>query len=307
MTTARVPWPRLGAGMVSIEQSARSCVERVRTGTGVAIAVLEAVLCVALADLPAQAQATRAIQCESPGGSTITGLIVDDSTGKPIPRSRVHLLFSTCSATADELGRFQFADVAAGRQRLHATHPGYRTLAPLDTVVAAGDILELVFRLRSGGPIEDCRVHAPCAELLRQSELESLDSEERFRLAAYATIIANTWNTVAGDVRWYACVEESSTAVLSELAERYGQVASLDQCHRVVADPEDRSPRLMHIDSGLPAYAMAIDRVRPLPGERRSASISYHVGPLWAAGWECVFEDASSGWQPRLCVLAWQS
>jgi len=280
---------------------------RVSTGTGVAIAVFGALLCVALAELPAQAQAAGVIQCDSPGGSTIAGLIVDDSTGRPIPRSRVHLLFSTCSATADDLGRFRFVDVAAGRQRIHATHPGYRTLAPLDTVVVAGDTLALVFRLRSGGPIEDCRVDAACAALLGQSGLQSLDSEERFRLAAYATIIANRWSTVAGDERWYACVEESSTAVLSELAERYGRVASLDQCHRVVADPEDRSPRLMHVDSGLPAYAIAIDRVRPLPGDRRSASISWHVGPLWAAGWECIFEDARSGWQPLLCVLTWES
>lgn len=59
-------------------------------------------------------------------GPTITGRVVDDSTGVPLARAHVFVSHSTRGTTTDSTGHFRLADLPSGATRLYASHVGYQ-------------------------------------------------------------------------------------------------------------------------------------------------------------------------------------
>jgi hypothetical protein len=40
---------------------------------------------------------------------------------------------------------------------------------------------------------------------------------------------------------------------------------------------------------------------------RAWANSHFYVGPLWAAGWRCLYVWESTGWRPASCTMTWIS
>jgi hypothetical protein len=69
--------------------------------------------------------AVPSLRAQSTGGVTITGTVVDDSTGAPLPRSHVFVSGSMTGTTVGEDGRFHLGGLPTGSKRLYVTRLGY--------------------------------------------------------------------------------------------------------------------------------------------------------------------------------------
>jgi hypothetical protein len=231
----------------------------------------------------------------------VRGVVIDDSTGKPVAGARVHLLMSFCNANADALGQFTFRDVRSGSERVEAGHTGYLRFSPLDIAVSPNDTIVLELRLRAGGRIEECRVHPACARLLGPPGPGAWGDEEQFRLAALSTTIAIAWPSVASVTPWHACVEERSATVMTELAARYGPVVPRTEC-AIPGDRWDTRSRVRHTPTGEPGFVITVSGVKDIGPDRRTALLFFTIARLWGEGWECMFERFAQAWMPLQCV-----
>jgi hypothetical protein len=231
----------------------------------------------------------------------VRGVVIDDSTGKPVAGARVHLLMSFCNANADGLGQFVFRDVRSGNERIEAGHTGYLRLSPFSIAVSPPDTIVLELRLRPGGPLEQCRVHPACARLLEPPKAGALSDGERFRLAALSTTIAIAWPSVASVTPLHACVEEASAAVIAQLADRYGPVAPRGQC-AIPGDRWDTGARVRHTPTGEPGFFVTVRGVQDVGPYRKTALLVFNRGRLSGQGWECMFELSAQVWTPLQCV-----
>jgi hypothetical protein len=180
--------------------------------------------------------------------------------------------------------------------QIDAGHPGYRRVARAVADVAPGQTTEVELRLRPGGPLQDCRVHPSCALLLREP-IPSLGSEdEAFRLTAYLTALAIGWNAVTREPGWYACVNEPSSSVISELKARWENVAPSADCLA------RGSTRFSHTQTGTPAFFLRVEKPTQPSSQRRSAEVSFLMGGRSGQGWRCDFEHVTGGWRAALCV-----
>jgi hypothetical protein len=252
-----------------------------------------------------QAQVVR--KCESPTAALITGLVVDDSTGKPLGGASVQLLIAGCYVSADTDGRFVFHGVRPGTERVGAAHPGYRRMAAVQLTIMQSDTIAIELRLKPGGPIEDCRVDAACARLLMEADAESLNDEERFRLATLATTIAIAWKDVAGGTPWHACIDESSVAVIAMLTARYGPIVPRAECGVTLEEETPLRVRVRHLAGRTPAFFVQVDSVTNFSADRRTANLDYLAGPLWGQEWRCSFDRTARGWSAVECVLVSES
>lgn len=272
---------------------------------GRGISVLTMVAATSLQAVGIQAQVVR--KCESPTGALITGLVVDDSTGKPLGGASVQLLIAGCYVSADTDGRFVFHGLEPGTERVGATHPGYRRIAAVQLTIMQSDTITIELRLKPGGPIEDCRVDAACARLLMEADAESLSDEERFRLATLATTIAIAWKDVAGGTPWHACIDESSVAVIAMLTARYGPIVPRAECGVTREEETPLRVRVRHLAGRTPAFFVQVDSVTNVSADRRTANLDYLVGPLWGQEWRCSFDRTARAWSAVECVLVSES
>jgi hypothetical protein len=88
--------------------------------------------------LPLQAQPQATI--------TITGRVVDDSTGAPLPRSHVFVSGSMTGTIAKEDGTFRLSGLSTGAKRLYVTRLGYEP-AQVDLLLRSDTTLHFTFRL----------------------------------------------------------------------------------------------------------------------------------------------------------------
>jgi hypothetical protein len=255
----------------------------------------------------AAAQVAASASCGSDGG-TIRGVVVNDSTGVPVPASYIYLfLRGSCRATADALGRFVVHDVPAGTQRIETGSSGYRQFRPVNVQVIAGDTTHIELRLVPGGPLQDCRASPSCSAMTDGGSGSIRDEDAAFRLVALGTAIGLAWSTVGSDDRWYACLEDEQAPVFLALGERYGPVVGGEEC-QLPRDSTGRPARqLRHTGTNHPAFRPRVDRVVEVVPGRRTVSLSYYVGPLWGAGWDCDFERTERGWRASLCIAVWVS
>jgi hypothetical protein len=256
----------------------------------------------------AQAQEGREGNCGATAGGTVRGVVVNDSTRVPVAGSYIYLFVrGNCGTRTDALGRFTVHDVPSGTQRIETGGPGYRQFRPINVEVIAGDTTGIELRLVPGGPLEDCRALPNCAPLIDGGSGAIQDEDASLQLVAMGTAIGLAWSIVGGNEPWYACLPDEPRPVFAGLSERYSPVASSEECE-LPRDSSGRSARQMrHIATNRPAFQPRIDRVLELTSGRRTVSLSYYVGPLWAAGWDCDFERAERGWRATICVATWVS
>jgi hypothetical protein len=83
--------------------------------------------------------------------TVLRGELVDEHTGRPISGARVRLLSADSrplrGTLTDSLGHFSFPVRQAGAYRLHAERIGYRPTLTPHLRLAAGDTLQVEFRL----------------------------------------------------------------------------------------------------------------------------------------------------------------
>jgi hypothetical protein len=271
-----------------------------RLGIGLVGGIIGAVFSVT------NASAQRATQpCTTPGGISIAGTVIDDSTRQPIAGSNVFLLFTNCRTTTDENGRFRFELVRPGVNSLEAQQVGYRRFRPIQLNIDH-DSTDFVVALRPGGPIEDCRVHAACSQLLNETEVD-LSEEDHFKLIALATMIALAWQTAANEPMWYACVVGASDEVISELRARYARTVPNSACGMGPPIAPRSLDRMVLAANGQPAFRIRIDNVEVRSPLQRRAGISYFVDGRSGQGWRCDFQRSGLSWTPVLCVHEWES
>jgi hypothetical protein len=253
------------------------------------------------------AQAVPPAHCGSADGGSIRGVVVDDSTGVPVAGAYIYLFVrGGCRTTTDGLGRFVVHSVPSGTQRIETGGPGYRQFRPITVEVVAGDTAHIGLRLVPGGPLDDCRSLPSCSPLTEGGLAVLPDEDPAFRLVALGTAIGLAWPTVGND-HWYACIQDEEQAVSMALSERYSPVVDAVECE-LPADSSGRPLRqIRHVSTGRPAFRPRVDRVVEVIPGRRTVSLSYYVGPLWGAGWDCDFEQTDGGWRATLCIATWVS
>lgn len=103
---------------------------------------------------PAAAQQAVAKAPAAPGRPArrgITGRLLDDRTGQPVPGARIQLLNGreqrVSSEMTDSAGGFHFAPSAAGAYLLHAERVGYRPVRSTPLTVAPDDTLQVELRV----------------------------------------------------------------------------------------------------------------------------------------------------------------
>jgi hypothetical protein len=79
---------------------------------------------------------------------TVTGRVVDDSTGAPLPLTNIFISNSTIGAAADSNGRFVLRGVPVGNQQIVASIVGYKP-ASASLRLADSSTQEVRFRLRA--------------------------------------------------------------------------------------------------------------------------------------------------------------
>ncbi|PQJ33770.1 hypothetical protein BSZ35_03365 [Salinibacter sp. 10B] len=81
-----------------------------------------------------------------PRGSTITGTVVDDSTGVPLPHTHVFISRSMTGTTVDADGHFRLTGISPGAKRLYVTRLGYEP-TQVNLVLSSDTTLTFDFRL----------------------------------------------------------------------------------------------------------------------------------------------------------------
>jgi len=86
------------------------------------------------------------VSAQPAGHVSITGTVVDDSTGVPLPDTHVFISGSTIGTTVDDSGRFRLQHVPPGAKRLYVSRLGYEP-ERLDLLLPPDTSLSIDFRL----------------------------------------------------------------------------------------------------------------------------------------------------------------
>lgn len=78
---------------------------------------------------------------------TISGMVVDQISQEPLPFANVQVLGTALGASADVDGKFSIRDVTFGTYQLRASLVGYQQRILSDVVVAAGRVVQIIFKL----------------------------------------------------------------------------------------------------------------------------------------------------------------
>jgi hypothetical protein len=87
-----------------------------------------------------------AATAQSSGSVEISGTVVDDSTGAPLPHTHVFISGSMTGTSVDEEGHFRLTDISLGAKRLYVTRLGYEA-EQVDLVLPSDTTLTFHFRL----------------------------------------------------------------------------------------------------------------------------------------------------------------
>lgn len=257
---------------------------------------------------PAEGQRTPPVDCGTVDGGTIRGVVINASTRKPVSGSYIYLFIGPgCRADTDALGRFIVQGVPSGPQRIQTGSTGYRQFTPVTVEVAAGDTSYVELQLDPGGPLEDCRALPECAPLVDGGSAVSLSEDDNFRVVALGTAIGLAWETVAGNARWHACLENERAAVLDRMRDRFSAVVDFAECEIPDLASLPGARQMRHVATNSSAFVPRVDRIVELSPNRRTVALSLYVGPRWGAGWDCDFERTELGWRATLCNATWVS
>ncbi len=261
---------------------------------------------------PLKAQEARSFppfeRCDTTvAGGTIRGVVLNDSTGKPVHPRAVFLLEPRCIAHTREGGRFEFTHVPPGARSLVAADLGYRRFHPIVVEVQRDSVVEVELRLQPQNLVLDCLEVAVCARVLTGTSpgAEHLSDEERLQEAVFRTSIALAGGAGESMEGWVPCVKDAPERVRVVLKQRFPQLAPATEC--VLPDEgRSRQSALVHRLSGLPAREISVGRIERT-AEGAVSTSSYYVGPLHAQGWRCYFRQVGGQWQPYWCGTEWIS
>ncbi|MEM9667189.1 MAG: carboxypeptidase-like regulatory domain-containing protein, partial [Bacteroidota bacterium] len=79
--------------------------------------------------------------------ATLTGTVVDDETGEPLPGASVFIATSTRGDVVDTEGRFELRGVPVGAHRLYVSIIGFEPVA-VDTLLREPRVYTFNFRLK---------------------------------------------------------------------------------------------------------------------------------------------------------------
>ena len=239
-------------------------------------------------------------------GALVKGRVINDSTGKPIPRRGVMFVGVACFALKDSSGEFGFERVEGGQYYLTAGDLGYRRFHPVPLNLAGDTTVDVTIRLRPENLLADCEQVAHCRDLVAiRDTSSSLSVDESLRETALRTTIGLTAAETDSAPRWVPCIDDPSPAVLATLQRHIPNAVGLDRCNvevrmrsrvAVTVRGTNAEARLFKVDS------IAMD------GDHRAwANTHFYVGPLWAAGWRCAYGRDSGVWKPISCTMTWIS
>src|SRR5919108_1435879 len=164
-------------------------------------------------------------------GALVKGRVINDSTGKPIPRRGVMFVGVACFAITDSSGEFTFGRVEAGQYYLTAGDLGYRRFRPIRLDLGRDTTADVTIRLRPANLLADCAEVAHCRDLLAiRDTLLSLSVDESLRETALRTTIALTAAETDSVPRWVPCIDDPSPAVLAALQAHIPNAVGVDRC-----------------------------------------------------------------------------
>jgi hypothetical protein len=231
-------------------------------------------------------------------GGNIRGVLLNDSSGLPIPRTAVYLVSTDCFTVTDPLGRFQLERVPPGQHRVTAGTLFHRAFQPVLVDVDADAVVEVVLRLRPQNRVADCLEIESCASLLRADAamVAHLSAAERLEEAAWRTSIALAG--MSSNPEWVPCATVASERIRRVLARRIPTLALISDCR-----PDSEDPfrwRLVHLPGGSRAFHVRLASVEVVADGAVSGS-AYIVGPQWAASWTCRYSREGGEWSAVWC------
>jgi vitamin B12 transporter len=135
--------------------------------------------------------------------ATVRGTVVD-LLGAVIPKAQVELIANQkliASATADDLGRYEFLNISAGRYQVRASAPSFDLTtsksfyigedanANVDLLLSIGALSQAITVTATGAPTPQAQVGASITLLSRDDYAEKLDVHEALRLVPGAQLI----------------------------------------------------------------------------------------------------------------------
>jgi carboxypeptidase family protein len=241
-----------------------------------------------------------------PRGGVVKGRVLNDSTGKPIPRRGVMLVGFMCVAVTDSNGEFAFQRVRAGEYYLKPGELGYRRFPPVRVDLASDTTLEIDLLLRPENLLADCQEIPHCRDLLAVRDTDSfLSPDEALRATALRTTIALTAAGEDSAPRWVACIEDSSAAVLLALHRNFPNALGIGECIIDVRAHQRTAVTARGTDS--PARLFSIDSITINGVDRAWSNTHFYAGPLWAEGWSCAYVREDDEWIPTSCKMTWIS
>lgn len=238
-------------------------------------------------------------------GATVQGRVINDSTGRPIPSRGVLLVGIACFAVTDSSGSFAFEPVRPGQYLLGAGDLGYRRFRPIPLDLRADTTVDVTIRLRPEDLLADCFEAPFCRSFLApQATDTSLSLDEALRELAFRITIALT----VGDdsiATWIPCIEGADARVLGALRLQSPNARSSEEC---IVDSLPRRRLAVRVrGTETPGRLLAIDNLDRDGPDRARSNTHFYAGPLWAAGWRCLYVLEASRWRAASCTMTWIS
>lgn len=261
---------------------------------------------------PARAQA--GVRSCGDGAGVVAGVVVDASTEAPVSGAMVRLWRDSarpfaCLVSTGTDGSFVIGGRSAGIDSVTVRARDFRRPRSLTIEVPDQDTAEVEIALVPGTLVDECRDASLCRGWLAAPSDEGLTDEEAFQVVALQTAAVLAWKAFDAPFDAYICLPESTRdRVLDAVKARHSRTVPARDCKRLASeDGTDSRPRLRHVPTGEPAYALAVKVRTSVSPTERVVELSHHVASLWAEGWRCTFVQSDGAWRARSCNIEWVS
>lgn len=257
-------------------------------------AALLALLAVPAAAAAQETPPPRAVDCGTPGGGTVTGVVQHPTSEQPVRGAVIRMPGLSCGeVVTDAEGRFALRGVPEG---LWLVTPDAVVGRPVLGIVRVHDshsVNRVSMYDDRHDSLQRCRKQPACAAFLAPGDT---GGGLRDAVARAAMVLAGALRSS----RTY-CID-APPPVLEALRSRLpGTRVEADGCAEVW--PKEGRPRVMHQPSGTPAIHVSAGE----PAERGDvavASVGWANAPLSSAAYDCVFDRTDAGWIARACFLS---
>jgi hypothetical protein len=261
----------------------------------------------------------RACEAEPPGSAVVRGQLIPQD-GRAVARRSVRITEVdgpfTCSVRASEEGNFGFRGVPTGTFELTifigtGGWMAIQEIAPIPFSIGADTLVRFAVPIHADDPLARCMTIGWCASLMSRRSSRELTGgeEEELRVLGYRLAMVMSQQDEAFGPDWAVCLEDTEE-VLEALREAFPNVVPWYECELRETQLEGWSgPRriLHHLPTDRPARSLSVDRSAKNTDTEAGLSVSFYVGPLWGAGFDCLVEATGGVWLPRSCRMTWIS